>query len=191
MTAATDRPDRTHRTEGAERRSVEVAEVALPIGRLALAAVDGRLVLASLDDGELDHRRVLAAQLAADATLVDAADPAGAVTALGRYLDGDLRALDAVDVDLTGSGTPFQRRVWTALRTIPAGTTWSYGQLAEAVGDRRASRAVGSANGANRVVVVVPCHRVVRADGSLGGYACGPDRKAWLLDHERRHAASG
>ena len=100
------------------------------------------------------------------------------------YLDGDLAALARVRTDLSGWGTPFQQRVWAALGTIPVGQTWSYRQLAEAVGDPGASRAVGSANGANPVSIVVPCHRVVRADGGLGGYAAGVERKAWLLAHE-------
>lgn len=102
--------------------------------------------------------------------------------ALAAYLDGDLTALDALAVD-TG-GTPFQRRVWEALRTIPAGQTWSYADLAVTVSTRTATRAVGGANGANPISLVVPCHRVVRSDGTLGGYGGGLDRKAWLLAHE-------
>ncbi len=111
--------------------------------------------------------------------VIAATEPSLAVDA---YVGGDLGAIDYVPVD-TG-GTEFQRRVWTALRTIPLGETWSYGDLAAAVGNGGAMRAVGSANGANPVSVVVPCHRVVRADGSLGGYGGGLDRKAWLLRHE-------
>lgn len=102
--------------------------------------------------------------------------------AVDAYVGGDLRAIDDLAVD-TG-GTEFQQRVWAALRTIPTGDTWSYGELAAAVGNDGAMRAVGSANGANPVSVVVPCHRVVRADGGLGGYGGGLDRKAWLLRHE-------
>lgn len=108
--------------------------------------------------------------------------PSGAAAAVAAYLDGDLGAIDAIDVD--PAGTEFQRKVWSALRTIPVGATWSYGELAAAVGNLGAMRAVGSANGANPVSVVVPCHRVVRADGSLGGYGGGLDRKSWLLAHE-------
>lgn len=102
--------------------------------------------------------------------------------ALSAYVDGDLTALDALAVD-TG-GTEFQRRVWGALRTIPVGQTWSYADLATAVDTRTATRAVGRANGANPVSLVIPCHRVVRSDGTLGGYGGGLDRKAWLLAHE-------
>lgn len=99
--------------------------------------------------------------------------------ALRRYLAGDVAALDDVEVD--AAGTPFQQRVWAVLRTIPAGTTWSYRDLAAAVGAPGAVRAVGTANGANPVWLAVPCHRVVRSDGTLGGYGGGIERKAWLL----------
>lgn len=102
--------------------------------------------------------------------------------AIRRYVAGDLSAIDGLDVD-TG-GTEFQRRVWAALRSIPVGTTWSYTDLARATGSTGATRAVGSANGANPVWLVVPCHRVIRSDGSLGGYGGGLERKSWLLAHE-------
>jgi len=81
-------------------------------------------------------------------------------------------------------GTPFQRQVWAGLRTIPYGETWSYGELAAAIGRPGASRAVGLANGRNPVSVVVPCHRVVGSGGSLTGYGGGLERKKWLLDLE-------
>ena len=80
--------------------------------------------------------------------------------------------------------------VWAALRTIPAGETWSYGQLASAIGKPSAVRAVGLANGANPVGVIVPCHRVVGANGTLTGYAGGLERKRWLLAHEARCGAA-
>lgn len=99
-----------------------------------------------------------------------------------RYVAGDLDALDQLDVDVEGS--PFRRQVWDALRSIPVGTTCSYRELAARVGSPGAVRAVGSANGANPVWLVVPCHRVIRSDGALGGYGGGLDRKAWLLAHE-------
>ena len=82
------------------------------------------------------------------------------------------------------AGTPFQRRVWTGLTTIPPGETLSYGALAAKLGCPRSVRAVGTANGANPISVVVPCHRVIGADGSLTGYGGGLERKRWLLNHE-------
>jgi O-6-methylguanine DNA methyltransferase len=102
--------------------------------------------------------------------------------ALSAYFNGDARALDAVPVDLMG--TEFQREVWAALRTIPPGRTLSYGDLAKQIGHPTAVRAVGAANGANPVSLVVPCHRVIAADGTLGGYGWGLERKRWLLAHE-------
>jgi O-6-methylguanine DNA methyltransferase len=121
-----------------------------------------------------------------DYTLEEGAAPASLTRALDAYFDGSIAALAHVRV-ATG-GTPFQREVWGALRTIPAGTTVSYGQLAAALGRAGASRAVGAANGVNPVGIVVPCHRVIGANGTLTGYAGGLPRKRWLLDHERRFA---
>jgi methylated-DNA-[protein]-cysteine S-methyltransferase len=102
--------------------------------------------------------------------------------ALDRYFAGEIGALDAIPAEL--NGTPFQKSVWQALRRIPAGTTISYSELAKRIGEPSAVRAVGSANGANPVAVIVPCHRVIGSDGSLTGYGGGLDRKRWLLAHE-------
>jgi methylated-DNA-[protein]-cysteine S-methyltransferase len=103
--------------------------------------------------------------------------------ALQAYFDGDLDAIS--DVPTATHGTDFQRQVWAALRLIPAGCTISYGALAAKLGRPKAVRAVGLANGANPVPIVVPCHRVIGADASLTGYGGGLDRKRWLLAHER------
>jgi AraC family transcriptional regulator of adaptative response/methylated-DNA-[protein]-cysteine methyltransferase len=92
------------------------------------------------------------------------------------------------DLPLVAPGSPFQQRAWAVLRTIPTGRTLSYEELARGAGRPRAQRAAGTANGANRIAVVIPCHRVIRKDGELGGYGGGTWRKAWLLDHERRLA---
>ncbi len=102
---------------------------------------------------------------------------------LQAYFDGDLEAI--ADVPTATKGTDFQCQVWAALRRIPAGATLSYGALAAKLGRPKAMRAVGLANGANPVAIVVPCHRVVGADASLTGYGGGLDRKRWLLAHER------
>ena len=101
---------------------------------------------------------------------------------LAAYFDGDLASIDGIEC-ATG-GTPFQRAVWKALRDIPAGRTESYGQLAARIGVPKAVRAVGLANGANPIGLVVPCHRVIGANGSLTGYGGGIERKRWLLNHE-------
>jgi methylated-DNA-[protein]-cysteine S-methyltransferase len=108
--------------------------------------------------------------------------------ALESYFDGDFAALPTIRWET--AGTPFQRAVWTALTAIPAGTTLSYGALAARLGMPKAVRAVGLANAANPIGVVVPCHRVVGADGSLTGYGGGLERKRWLLEHERAAVTS-
>ncbi len=101
---------------------------------------------------------------------------------LGRYFAGETTAIDAIPC--ATAGTPFQKRVWAALRQIPAGSTESYSGLAARIGHPTAVRAVGLANGSNPIGLVVPCHRVIGADGSLTGYGGGLPRKRWLLAHE-------
>jgi O-6-methylguanine DNA methyltransferase len=101
---------------------------------------------------------------------------------LAAYFAGDFVAIKAIPV-ATG-GSVFQRRVWDALRRLPPGSTVSYGALAASLGQPRASRAVGLANGANPVAIVVPCHRVIGGNGALTGYGGGLSRKRWLLKHE-------
>jgi methylated-DNA-[protein]-cysteine S-methyltransferase len=102
--------------------------------------------------------------------------------ALGGYFAGDLTAIDAVPVSTAGS--TFQREVWSALRQIRPGTTLSYQALAQQLGHPKSVRAVGLANGANPIAIVIPCHRVIGTDASLTGYGGGLDRKRWLLRHE-------
>ena len=111
-----------------------------------------------------------------------ASDPHGLSTAMDAYFCGDLHAIDGLRVE--SAGTAFQREVWRALREIPCGTTISYGELARRIGRPEAVRAVGLANGANPIGVVVPCHRVIGSNGALTGYGGGIERKRWLLDHE-------
>jgi methylated-DNA-[protein]-cysteine S-methyltransferase len=101
---------------------------------------------------------------------------------LASYFNGF--PTDFATLTLDPYGTPFQLRVWEELRRIPYGTTISYAELAQRVGKPQASRAVGQANAVNPIPIIIPCHRVINADGSLGGYSSGPDRKRWLLRHE-------
>jgi len=122
----------------------------------------------------------------ADALPDDGRGPASDVLArtceqLAEYFAGRRTTFD---IPLDPQGTAFQRRVWDALRAIPYGTMLSYGELARRLGDVRATRAVGAANGRNPIPIIVPCHRVVGADGSLTGFGGGLDRKRWLLEHE-------
>jgi methylated-DNA-[protein]-cysteine S-methyltransferase len=102
---------------------------------------------------------------------------------LTAYFAGELRKFE---VALAGEGSAFQKKVWQALLDIPFGETESYGQLARRIGNEKASRAVGLANGRNPISIIVPCHRVIGANGSLTGYGGGIERKRWLLEHEKR-----
>jgi methylated-DNA-[protein]-cysteine S-methyltransferase len=107
-----------------------------------------------------------------------------ALRQLGEYFAGTRREFD---LPLRMRGTEFQQRVWRELTEIPYGQTWSYGELAKRIDNPSASRAVGLANGRNPISILVPCHRVIGADGSLTGYGGGLERKRWLLAHEGLH----
>jgi len=147
-----------------------------------LLVTDGD-TLRALDFTDFEPRmRTLLQRHYGTVTLTGGTVPEMIAAALDAYFAGDLTALDAVPV-ATG-GTDFQRAVWAALRAIPAGTTTGYGALAAALGKPGAARAVGLANGSNPIGIVVPCHRVIGADGTLTGYAGGVERKEWLLKHE-------
>jgi len=154
-----------------------------PLGDLLVAHDDaGRVRALDFADHEARMRRLLRRHVGDD-HLSPTPAPRDVLRAIESYFAGDLAALEGIPVQT--SGTVFQERVWGALRRIPAGTTTSYGALAASLGQPTAVRAVGLANGANPVVLVLPCHRVVGADGSLTGYGGGIDRKRWLLAHER------
>ena len=114
--------------------------------------------------------------------LRDARDPQGFSGRIRAYLAGDLDCLNCISVS-TG-GTAFQQEAWSALRTIPPGTVLSYGEMAARLGKPASYRAVGMTNALNPIAIVIPCHRLVGADGALTGYAGGLERKRWLLQHE-------
>jgi methylated-DNA-[protein]-cysteine S-methyltransferase len=114
--------------------------------------------------------------------LKEARAPRPIRSALSAYFKGDLAALNKIEWRI--AGTPFQQKVWNALPKIPAGKTMSYGALATKLGAPNAMRAVGHANGSNPISVVVPCHRLIGANGSLVKYGGGLERKRWLLRHE-------
>src|ERR1017187_10115367 len=155
-----------------------------PIGVIVLLTdARGRIRALDWDDYEARMQRLLRLHYGRDGvTLSDAGGPSSARRALEAYFAGDLAALEGLEVET--AGTPFQRAVWAALRRIPAGRTLSYGALATEIGKPKAVRAVGLANGANPIGVVVPCHRVIGANGALTGYGGGLERKSWLLEHE-------
>lgn len=158
-----------------------------PIGRLTFWTRGEALAAVAFEGSEPSMERWVARTLG-PASVADDADPGGWGTRLDRYFAGDMLAF--AEAPLAMHGTSFQRSVWTALLEIPAGTTVSYGELARRAGRADAVRAVGAANGANPLPVVVPCHRAVAADGSLHGYGGGLERKRWLLEHEARHAGA-
>ena len=162
--------------------------IASPVGPLVAGATTEGLCLLEFSD-----RRMLEAQLAMlkrrlGVPLVPGRNRwlQALRVQLGEYFDGRRRVFD---LPLVIRGTPFQERVWRALLTIPYGETWSYRDLAGRIGHPKATRAVGTANGMNRIAIVIPCHRVVNADGRLGGYGGGVWRKQQLLDLERGQGA--
>ena len=158
-----------------------------PIG-LALIVTDERGTLRALDYIEYEARLHKLLRIHYDDDeLRPASLPSSIEERIEHYFAGNHAALDAIVCDT--NGTAFQKRVWKALRAIPPGTTTTYGTIARSFDMPNASRAVGLANGANPIAIVVPCHRVVGANGALTGYAGGLQRKQWLLDHEHAQRA--
>jgi methylated-DNA-[protein]-cysteine S-methyltransferase len=146
--------------------------VASPLGAIELAATVAGLTRISFVDGGVSTEQPM------PNVHLDAAEQQ-----LSDYFAGGRRAFDLA---LAAHGTPFQMAAWDVLRTIPFGSTMTYGEQAAAMGSPRAVRAVGGANGRNPLAIVVPCHRVIGASGRLTGYASGIDRKQWLLEHEAK-----
>lgn len=162
--------------------TLTLERVATPVGEVLLVT-DGEGAVRALDFADYEDRMTrLLARHAPGASLKAGRAPEPVRAAVERYFAGDVHALDGLTV--TTGGTDFQRSVWKALRAIPAGETRTYGQLAAAIGSPKAVRAVGLANGRNPVGLIVPCHRVIGANGTLTGYAGGLERKRWLLQHE-------
>lgn len=158
--------------------------ITTPVGTVLLVT-DGEGSVRALDFDDFQERMLrLLTRHYGPVALTPGPAPVPVRAAIAAYFAGDWQALDGIVVR-TG-GTAFQRQVWAALRAIPAGETRSYGQLAAAIDRPKAVRAVGLANGANPVGIIVPCHRVIGANGTLTGYAGGLERKKWLLAHEAR-----
>lgn len=162
---------------------LELGHLESPIGRLSFAVCAG--ALAALEfTSERELRRALRQAHPSASFLTEARAAKAIRERLRAYFGGELDALAPIRV-APFQGTAFQRSVWEALRAVKPGQTASYQELARAVGRPKATRAVGAANGRNPIALVVPCHRIISADGTLGGYAGGLSRKAWLLRHER------
>jgi methylated-DNA-[protein]-cysteine S-methyltransferase len=157
-------------------KTVFYRQLSSPLGKLFLTS-DGQaltgLFMTKLADGSAPE--VTSNWKQDDAPLREA------VAQLTAYFEGEVASFD---LELNLEGTPFQRRVWQELCNIPYGSAISYAELARRIGRPGSSRAVGGANGRNPISIIVPCHRVIGADGGLGGYGGGLDRKRWLLEHE-------
>jgi O-6-methylguanine DNA methyltransferase len=167
------------------------APIETPVGVMVALATDDALCALEFGSTGRSHERLsrLGARLARWFPPHEIADRTNPVIDqverwLTEYFAGARHDAGVLPLDMRGA--PFERRVWQALLTIPAGETTSYGAIAKHVGSPGASRAVGMANGANPVAIIVPCHRVIGANGTLTGYGGGLDRKTWLINHERR-----
>ena len=159
--------------------------VPTPLGEM-LVVTDEQGLLRALDwhDHEARMQELMRRQYPGERPQLRATSQASSATqAMRAYFEGDIGVIHALAV-ATG-GTPFQRQVWDALRAIPDGLTISYGELAQRIGKPTAVRAVGLANGANPISIVLPCHRVIGSNRSLTGYGGGLERKRWLLQHEQ------
>jgi methylated-DNA-[protein]-cysteine S-methyltransferase len=170
--------------------TITTTTVDSPVGQLTIGA-SARGVRYVLWEGETRTVAVDGDGSGATDRVTDVPDRDGIVAAavaqLGEYFRGERMEFD---LPLDPIGTPFQLSAWRVLRTIPYGSTMSYGEQARSLGDPNKARAVGAANGKNPISIIVPCHRVVGANGSLTGFAGGLGSKAWLLDHERRVLAT-
>jgi methylated-DNA-[protein]-cysteine S-methyltransferase len=162
--------------------------VETPIGPMLVMVEDDVVVGLEFDDQPERYMKDLRHRFP-DFVMQERANPRGFSDHLRAYYGGDLSALD--DLPVKGGGTPFQERVWAELRRIKVGTTVSYSELAVRLGDKKAVRAVGLANGRNPISLAVPCHRVIGSDGMLTGYGGGLPRKAWLLSHEGVSVSNG
>ena len=160
---------------------IEFSHLDSPVGGVLVAASAEGLCALDFTDLEVEARKRLG-RAHPDAMFGTGPRANKAAKCVKAYFDGDLNALE--DLEVAACGTPFQKKVWAALREIPLGTTSSYSKIAASIGNPSAVRAVGASNGRNPIALVVPCHRVIAADGTLCGYAGGLWRKQWLLKHE-------
>ncbi len=163
--------------DGGRGETIRWATFDSPLGHMLIAATSRGICRLTFDDSEESLRRLFPR-----ATVIK--DEGGLKTLVEGALEAMHRPLTAPDLPIDIAGTAFQEAVWRELRKIPVGETRSYAQIAAAIGQPKAVRAVGTANGDNHVAVLIPCHRVIRSDGTLGGYAGGLDRKRFLLDAE-------
>jgi methylated-DNA-[protein]-cysteine S-methyltransferase len=152
-----------------------------PIGQVVLVVENQNLCFVDFEGNEGRMKQLLEKRFG-NYVLEPTQNPFGYSSKLEGYFSGDLSAVD--DIPVSTGGTEFQQKVWLELREIPTGQTRSYGAMAAKLGQPTASRAVGMTNGLNPISIVLPCHRVIGASGTLTGYAGGLERKKWLLEHE-------
>ena len=169
--------------DGGRGETIRWTNFESPLGPMLIAATSKGICRLTFDDSEASLRRLFP-----NATIVQ--DDGGLKELVEGALTAIERPLAAHDLPIDVAGTAFQESVWRELRKIPVGETRSYAQIAAAIGQPKAVRAVGTANGDNHVAVLIPCHRVIRSDGTLGGYAGGLDRKRKLLDAEGSRTAA-
>jgi AraC family transcriptional regulator, regulatory protein of adaptative response / methylated-DNA-[protein]-cysteine methyltransferase len=169
--------------DGGRGETIRWTHFDTPLGQMLIAATSKGICRLTFDDSEASLRRLFP-----NATIVE--DAGGLRELVEGALEAIERPLAARELPIDVAGTAFQESVWRELRRIPAGETRSYAEIAAAIGQPKAVRAVGTANGDNHVAVLIPCHRVIRSDGSLGGYAGGLDRKRKLLAAEGHRSAS-
>jgi AraC family transcriptional regulator of adaptative response/methylated-DNA-[protein]-cysteine methyltransferase len=169
--------------DGGRGATIRWTTFASPLGQMLIAATDKGICRLTFDDSEASLRRLFP-----QAEIVR--DEGGLRELVAGALAAIERPLAAPELPIDVAGTAFQEKVWQELRKIPAGETRSYAEIAAAIGQPKAVRAVGTANGDNHVAVLIPCHRVIRSDGTLGGYAGGLNRKRKLLDAEGHRAAA-
>ena len=163
---------------------VATTTVPTPVGPLALLVHDNALVAAGFTPAAEQHQRLR------DAPALRQVSAIGEFSrALSAYVDGDVTAIDVLPVEQPGG--PFRQAAWKLMREVPAGQTITYSELAARVGNPKAVRAAGSACAMNLIAPVVPCHRILRTGGSLGGYYYGLQTKEWLLQHERESVDAG
>lgn len=172
---------------GGAGQSIRYATRATPLGRLLMAATADGICAVAVAGGEAELETFLPSQYPAARLTRDQAALAPWLDAVSAYLR---HPREALELPLDVRGTPFQERVWAELRLIPVGQTRTYAELARRLGQPSAYRAVAQACGANPVALLIPCHRVVRSDGTLGGYRWGTERKSMLLELERQGAAA-
>jgi AraC family transcriptional regulator, regulatory protein of adaptative response / methylated-DNA-[protein]-cysteine methyltransferase len=165
---------------------ISIARLTTPIGPMFAGATDDGLCLLEFTDRRMLEREFLDLRRRKNAVILPGSNRhlEQAERELREYFAGERKDFT---VAIDAPGTPFQQAVWNILRSIPYGETRSYAQQAEVLGKAKAVRAVASANGMNRISIIIPCHRVIGADGSLTGYGGGLHRKRWLLDFEKKH----